>query len=125
MTKGRMDMKRSAFALAAFAAAVLGPASAEVSCRVEPDYSVRLADKAGEAYVKVTLAADKVSASSRPSVNLAIVLDRSGSMHGDKIVKAREAACEAIPPSSRDEGLRLLHGLETSLATSLQTPQEA
>ena len=89
-------MKRSAFALAAFAAAVMGPATAEVSCRVEPDYSVRLADKAGEAYVKVTLAADKVAASSRPSVNLAIVLDRSGSMHGDKIVKAREAACEAI-----------------------------
>ena len=28
-------------------------------------------------------------------------------------------------PSSRDEGLRLLHGLDTSLATSLQTPQEA
>ena len=89
-------MKRSAFALAAFAAAVLGPASAEVSCRVEPDYSVRLADKAGEAYVKVTLAADKVAAANRPSVNLAIVLDRSGSMSGDKIVKAREAACEAI-----------------------------
>ena len=30
-----------------------------------------------------------------------------------------------IPPSSRDEGLRLLHGLETNLAASLQTPQEA
>ena len=30
-----------------------------------------------------------------------------------------------IPPSSRAEGLRLLHGLETNLATSLQTPQEA
>ena len=30
-----------------------------------------------------------------------------------------------IPPASRDEGLRLLHGLETNLATSLQTPQEA
>ena len=30
-----------------------------------------------------------------------------------------------IPPSSRDEGLRLLHGLEANLATSLQTPQEA
>ena len=28
------------------------------------------------------------------------------------------------PPSSRDEGRRLLHGLETNLATSLQTPQE-
>src|SRR5574340_862990 len=30
-----------------------------------------------------------------------------------------------IPPSSRDEGHRLLRGLETNLATSLQTPQEA
>ena len=30
-----------------------------------------------------------------------------------------------IPPSSRDEGLCLLHGLATNLATSLQTPQEA
>ena len=29
------------------------------------------------------------------------------------------------PPSSKDEGLRLLHGLETNLATSVQTPQEA
>src|SRR5574341_1382335 len=28
------------------------------------------------------------------------------------------------PPASRDEGLRLLHGLETNLTTSLQTPQE-
>ena len=27
--------------------------------------------------------------------------------------------------ASRDEGLRLLHGLETNLAASLQTPQEA
>ena len=29
------------------------------------------------------------------------------------------------PPSSRDEGLRLLHRLEANLATFLQTPQEA
>lgn len=89
-------MNIAKLAIAAFAATVFGGASAGVSCRVEPDYSVRLADKAGEAYVKVTLAADKVAAANRPSVNLAIVLDRSGSMSGDKIVKAREAACEAI-----------------------------
>lgn len=89
-------MNIAKLAIAAFAATVFGGVSAGVSCRVEPDYSVRLADKAGEAYVKVTLAADKVAAANRPSVNLAIVLDRSGSMSGDKIVKAREAACEAI-----------------------------
>lgn len=81
---------------AALALAAFGTATADVSCRVEPDYAVRLADKAGDAYVKVTLAADRVVAANRPSVNLAIVLDRSGSMRGDKIVKAREAACEAI-----------------------------
>ena len=81
---------------AALACAAFSVAEAGVSCRVEPDYSERLADKPGEAYVKVTLAADRVVAANRPSVNLAIVLDRSGSMHGDKIVKAREAACEAI-----------------------------
>ena len=71
-------------------------AEAGVTCRVEPDYGVREADKPGTAYVKVTLAADKVAAKSRPSVNLAIVLDRSGSMHGAAIERAREAACEAV-----------------------------
>lgn len=70
---------------------VVGMVAAEagVACRVEPDYGVREADKPGTAYVKVTLAADKVAAKSRPSVNLSIVLDRSGSMHGaaiDKVV---------------------------------------
>ena len=29
------------------------------------------------------------------------------------------------PQSSRNDGLRLLHGLDTNLPTSLQTPQEA
>ena len=71
-------------------------AEAGVNCRVEPDYGVREADKPGTAYVKVTLAADKVAAKSRPSANLAIVLDRSGSMHGAAIERAREAACEAV-----------------------------
>ena len=30
-----------------------------------------------------------------------------------------------LPRHRGDEGLRLLHGLEANLATSLQTPQEA
>ena len=77
---------------------VIGAVAAEagVTCRVEPDYGVREADKPGSAYVKVTLAADRVAAKNRPSVNLAIVLDRSGSMHGAAIERAREAACEAV-----------------------------
>ena len=31
----------------------------------------------------------------------------------------------SLPRHRGDEGLRLLHGLEANLATSLQTPQEA
>ena len=40
----------------------------------------------------------------------------------------RELVMDATPKLPRhrgDEGLRLLHGLEANLATSLQTPQEA
>ena len=91
-----MKTKNTMTIIAGLALAAAFTAAADIRCRVEPDYSVRLADKPGDAYVKVTLAADKVAAATRPSVNLSIVLDRSGSMHGEKIVKAREAACEAI-----------------------------
>lgn len=81
----------------AWAGAVLcGLAQASVNCLVESDYAVRRADRAEEAYVKVSLTADKMPSKSRPSVNLAIVLDRSGSMSGEKIRQAREAACAAI-----------------------------
>ena len=40
----------------------------------------------------------------RPSLNLSLVLDRSGSMEGEKIVRAREAACycvDQLTPSDR------------------------
>jgi Ca-activated chloride channel family protein len=67
-----------------------------VICRVETDRAVVAADKPETAIVKVTLAADRVAPRERPAINLALVLDRSGSMNGDKIIRAREAAVEAI-----------------------------
>ena len=39
--------------------------------------------------------------------------------------KYRSAATPRLPRHRGDEGLRLLHGLEANLSTSLQTPQEA
>ncbi len=44
----------------------------------------------------------------RPPVNLALVIDRSGSMAGDKIVKAREAALEAVRRLSPDDIMALV-----------------
>ena len=69
----------------------------QVSCRVVPDREVILAGKSGKVIVKVTLdAAQPRERTRRPPVNLAIVLDRSSSMSGDKLEKAKEAAIEAL-----------------------------
>ena len=46
-------------------------AEAGVTCRVEPDYGVREADKPGTAYVKVTLAADRRRIAGETLKNLA------------------------------------------------------
>jgi Ca-activated chloride channel family protein len=44
----------------------------------------------------------------RPPVNIALVIDRSGSMSGDKIAKAREAALEAVRRLAPDDIVALV-----------------
>jgi Ca-activated chloride channel homolog len=46
----------------------------------------------GDVYLVVDLAARDAAATSRPPMNIAIVIDRSGSMAGEKLARAREAA---------------------------------
>jgi len=68
-----------------------------VKCSVETDKSILAAGEPQKVIAKVTLTAAKPPATSdRTPVNLCIVLDRSGSMVGDKIAKAKEAAIEAV-----------------------------
>ena len=47
-------------------------------------------------YLKIGIAGAEATGRTRPPVNLAIVLDRSGSMSGDKLDRAKEAARMAI-----------------------------
>ena len=74
------------------------PIEPDVHLRVDLDRHVLPAGKKGKAVVKICLEPDEVirEVAKRPPVNLALVLDRSGSMSGEKIAQAKEAAIQAI-----------------------------
>ena len=80
---------------AAWAAVTEGAAA--VTCSIETDKSALQANETQKVVAKVTLkAAQTTDARDRSPVNLSVVLDRSGSMRGEKIDKAKEAAIEAL-----------------------------
>jgi Ca-activated chloride channel family protein len=94
--KGAQTMKTLS-TLALIATCNLALAAAPVVCKVEVDRGTLPADRTERAVVKVSLTAPEiVRQTDRPPVNLAIVLDRSGSMSGDKIRNAQDAAIEAL-----------------------------
>ena len=109
------------WAAAAMAVAMALPAPAKtvppVQCRVELDRGVLPAGGVQRAIVKVTLDAPRPPESvRRPPVNLALVLDRSGSMSGDKIERAKEAAIEAVRRLGPDDLVSVViydHEVET------------
>lgn len=79
-------------------------AAGKVQTRVEMERDMLPADRAQTAVVKVTLdAPEPVQSAHRPAVNLCIVLDRSGSMAGKKLAKAKEAAIEALRRLDRED----------------------
>ena len=82
----------------------VAPSAAEpVRLRVELDRPVLPADSRETAVVKVALDCYRPPASRRAPVNLALVIDKSGSMGGEKIARAREAALEAVRRLSADD----------------------
>src|SRR5205814_8431861 len=93
--------------LVSLAAALAQAASAspapDVTLRVTPerDYVYRLGPR--EVIVQVEVEARKSDDVRRSPMNLAIVLDRSGSMEGAKLEKARQAAAMAVDKLGDDD----------------------
>jgi Ca-activated chloride channel family protein len=55
-----------------------------------------LADAPGEMLVRLTITSNELAAADRPPINLALVIDTSGSMEGEPIANARKAAAEVV-----------------------------
>jgi len=72
-------------------------AADQLALDVSPVNKVLKAGEKQNTWMRVGLEGFKLDGEKkRPGVNLALVLDKSGSMQGDKIKKAREAAIDAI-----------------------------
>ena len=68
-----------------------------------------LADTTQTAYLRVALSGSTMDEPQlRVPVNIAIVIDKSGSMGGDKIAKAREAAIMAVDKLSSDDIISII-----------------
>ena len=98
------------------AAALLGAVSLfaksypePVRLRVDVDRAILPSDTVERAVVKIALDCLRPPRRDlRPPVNLALVIDRSGSMGGEKIAKAREAALEAVRRLAPDDIVALV-----------------
>ncbi len=114
----------AALAGAAFLGLTVGFAKARaessgeaVKLRLELDRPVLPTGPAQRAVIKVSFdAARRVRPEFRPPVNLCLVIDRSGSMNGDKIEKAKAAAIEAVRRLGPDDVFSLVaynNGVQT------------
>src|SRR4051812_6003342 len=91
-----------------FARHAVAAPSADVTLRVAPERDLIYSRGPREVIVQIDLDARRPAHIHRAPMNLAVVLDRSGSMQGAKIEKAKQAACVAIDQLADDDYFSLV-----------------
>lgn len=100
-----MKLLSSLLLAGAFACQV---SAADVSLRIQPEREWVHRGGSREVIVQVEIEAKKPENSKRTPMNLSVVLDRSGSMQGAKIEKARQAAMVALDKLDDDDFFSLV-----------------
>ena len=83
-------------------------ASPDVTLRVTPERDYIYSRGSREVIVQIDLDAKRPEHGRRAPLNLAVVLDRSGSMQGAKFEKAKQGACVAIDHLADDDYVSLV-----------------
>ena len=92
------------------------PLPEAVRLHLDLDRAILPAETPDKVIVKVSLDALRLPRGARPPVNLALVIDRSGSMAGEKIEQAREAAIEVVRRLAPDDVFALV-AFDTTVQT--------
>jgi Ca-activated chloride channel family protein len=83
-------------------------APTDITLRVAPERDLIYSRGSREVIVQIDLDGRRSEPGARVPMNLSLVLDRSGSMAGAKIEKARQAACVAIDRLANDDYFSLV-----------------
>jgi Ca-activated chloride channel family protein len=79
-----------------------------LNLRLDPDRRMLLAGKDQEVVVKIDLDSETGRRSNRSPLNIAVVIDHSGSMAGAKIEKTKQAAMQLIDQLTPQDTLALI-----------------
>jgi Ca-activated chloride channel family protein len=94
--------------LASTLASSAAAASNDITLRVAPERDLVYSRGPREVIVQIDLDGRRADQARRSPINLSVVFDRSGSMQGPKIEKARQAACVAVDRLADDDTFSLV-----------------
>ena len=99
----------------------------KIKLQILADKPVMAGDKAGQRILEIRVTAPQINTDKkRPPLNLSLVLDRSGSMQGEKIHFARQAAAHVIDLLEETDRASVTiydDSIETLFSSMLMTPQ--